>query len=50
MFQIADNVWVYGSLAISRYFHIKLQVKFNKSTKLSHTTAPPMNYIPCWQP
>ena len=49
-FAIKHNGLVYGSLAISRYFRIKLQVKFNKSTKLSHTTAPPMNYIPCWQP
>lgn len=39
---------VYGTLAISRHFRIKLQVTFYKSTKLSHTTVPPMNYIPCY--
>ena len=46
---LVANGLVYGSLAISRHFRIKLQVKFYKSTKLSQTTAPPMNYIPCQQ-
>ena len=46
--QMVANVWVYGSLAISRRFRIKLQVKFNKSTKVTHTTIPPMKYISCY--
>jgi hypothetical protein len=46
--KLHTNGWVYGSLAISRHIRIKLQVKFHKSTKLAHTTVPPMNYIPCY--
>jgi len=45
---MVGNGWVYGSLAITKHFRVQLQIKFNKKTKVSHTTYPPMNYIPCY--